>query len=172
MIRFCQKELHDPCGSGESGDRHRAFTNADIAEFYKVPVNAENFFMEAHAKLRPVDFASDGLFVCGLAHYPKSLDESIAQAKAAAGRAVTVLRRETPSQYPRGLRSTGICASVAGVCIEVCPFGALIQEEGPLPGLRAEINSGALQGLRSVCGLMPFRGHKSEGISRQIRSWQ
>ena len=51
----------------------------------------DGFFAEAHAKLRPVDFATDGVFVCGLAHAPKSLDESIAQAQAAASRAVTVL---------------------------------------------------------------------------------
>ena len=58
--------------------------NTAISEFYKIPLNAENFFMEAHAKLRPVDFATDGIFLCGLAHYPKAIDESIAQAMAAA----------------------------------------------------------------------------------------
>ncbi len=54
-------------------------------------MNEDGFFVEAHAKLRPVDFATDGVFLCGLAHYPKPIDESIAQAQAAAARAITLL---------------------------------------------------------------------------------
>ena len=50
-------------------------------------MNNEGFLLEAHMKLRPVDFATDGIYLCGLAHYPKPIDESIAQAQAAAGRA-------------------------------------------------------------------------------------
>ena len=50
-------------------------------------ITQDNFFMEVHMKLRPVDFATDGIFVCGLAHFPKPIDESIAQAQAAAARA-------------------------------------------------------------------------------------
>ena len=60
----------------------------DISEFYKIPLNSEKFFMEAHAKLRPVEFSTDGIFLCGLAHYPKAIEESISQAMAAASRAV------------------------------------------------------------------------------------
>ena len=57
-----------------------------LGQFFKVPANEDGFFIEAHAKLRPVEFATDGVFLCGLAHYPKSIDESIAQAQAAASR--------------------------------------------------------------------------------------
>ncbi len=67
--------------------------NKALFELFKVPVNAEGFLIEAHMKLRPVDFASDGLFMAGLAHYPKPIDESIAQAKAAVARATTILSK-------------------------------------------------------------------------------
>ncbi|MBC7105730.1 MAG: CoB--CoM heterodisulfide reductase iron-sulfur subunit A family protein, partial [Firmicutes bacterium] len=60
-----------------------------LSQFFKVPLNEDGFFLEAHLKLRPVDFAAEGVFLCGLAHGPKSLEENIAQAKAAAGRAGT-----------------------------------------------------------------------------------
>ena len=63
--------------------------NRALFEKFKIPVNAEGFLVEAHAKLRPVDFASDGLFLAGLAHYPKPLEETISQARAAAARAMT-----------------------------------------------------------------------------------
>ena len=67
----------------------------DIGEIFKVPRNAEGFLNEAHAKLRPVDLPSDGLFLAGLAHYPKPIDETIAQAKAAAARAATFLAKSS-----------------------------------------------------------------------------
>jgi heterodisulfide reductase subunit A-like polyferredoxin len=94
----------------------------DIGEIFKVPRNAEGFLNEAHAKLRPVDLPSDGLFLAGLAHYPKPIDESIAQAKAAAGRAATFLAKD---QVEVG----GIVAvvdqdkcAVCLTCVRACPF--------------------------------------------------
>ena len=60
--------------------------NKDLFELFKVPINADGFLVEAHAKLRPVDFGSEGIFMAGLAHYPKPLDESIAQARASVSR--------------------------------------------------------------------------------------
>jgi len=123
--------------------------NEDIAGFYKLPLNAEKFFMEAHAKLRPVDFASDGLFVCGLAHYPKSIDESIAQAMAAAGRASTVLSKTAISVSPLVSKvDTGKCIG-CGLCAEVCPFGAIILEDADGKGYRAKNISASCKG----CGL-------------------
>ena len=103
--------------------------NSKLAEIYKIPVNAENFFMEAHAKLRPVDFASDGIFMCGLAHYPKSTEESIAQAMAAASRAATVLSQESIKVSPLVSQvDTDKCIG-CGLCTEVCAFGAIVLEE-------------------------------------------
>jgi len=94
------------------------------AQLFKVPLSQDNFFLEVHMKLRPVDFATDGVFVCGLAHYPKSVDESIAQAQAAAARAATILAQET-------IEVEGVVSSVdqtmcrgCGKCVDVCPYGS------------------------------------------------
>lgn len=98
-------------------------TNRELADVLKIPVDADGFFLEAHAKLRPVDFASEGLFLCGVAHSPKPLEENIMQAKAAAARAMTILSKER-------LEVSGIVAKVNEdlcaaclTCVRVCPFG-------------------------------------------------
>jgi heterodisulfide reductase subunit A-like polyferredoxin len=99
-----------------------AHDNQALHHVFKVPVNAEGFLVEAHAKLRPVDFASEGIFLAGLAHCPKPLEESIAQAKAAASRAMTVLAKEA-------LMAGGVVASVETsrcaaclTCVRACPY--------------------------------------------------
>lgn len=99
--------------------------NTTVSQMLKVPLNEDNFFMEAHMKLRPVDFATDGIFMCGLAHSPKFIDESIAQAQAAASRAMTILAQEQ-------MRAGGAICTVTrgkctgcGLCEEVCPFYAI-----------------------------------------------
>ena len=98
--------------------------NNPLAQLYKVPQNADGFFAEAHVKLRPNDFATDGVFVCGLAHAPKPLDESIAQAQAAAARAVTVLSAlEISVSGTVALVDPNTC-SQCGVCVAVCPYSA------------------------------------------------
>ncbi len=68
--------------------------NEAIAQLLRVPLSEDGFFLEAHAKLRPVDFATDGIFMCGLAHYPKPIEEAIAQAKACASRAAVILSKD------------------------------------------------------------------------------
>ena len=106
--------------------------NKDIAKMLKVPVNEDGFFLEAHMKLRPVDFATDGIFVCGLAHAPKSLDESIAQAKAAASRASLVLSKSAiQTQGQTACVDKNRCAG-CGLCELVCAYKAveLDLEEG------------------------------------------
>ncbi len=97
----------------------------ELAKMYKVPLNSDGFFLEAHMKLRPVDFATDGVFIAGLAHYPKPTDECIAQAKAAAARAGVVLAQDA-------IRAGGVVASIdpalcsgCQACVGVCPFGAI-----------------------------------------------
>ena len=95
-----------------------------LAKLYKVPQNEDGFFAEAHVKLRPNDFATDGVFVCGLAHAPKPLEESISQAQAAASRAVTVLSAlEISVSGTVALVDPNFCSS-CGVCVEVCPYSA------------------------------------------------
>jgi heterodisulfide reductase subunit A-like polyferredoxin len=95
-----------------------------LAQLFKVPLSQDGFFQEVHMKLRPVDFASDGVFVCGLAHFPKPLEECIAQAQAAAARAATILAQKT-------IEVEGVVSEVdqslcrgCGKCVEVCPYGA------------------------------------------------
>ena len=123
--------------------------NSKLAEIYKLPVNEDKFFMEAHAKLRPVDFASDGLFVCGLAHYPKSLDESIGQALAAAGRAATVLAKPSIQISPLVSQVDAEQCIGCGLCAEVCPFGAISLEAVEGKGYRANNIPASCKG----CGL-------------------
>jgi heterodisulfide reductase subunit A len=123
--------------------------NEAISAFYKIPVNEEKFFMEAHAKLRPVDFATDGLYVCGLAHYPKPLDESIAQAMAAAGRAATVLGKSSIQVSPLVSKVNEEKCIGCGLCAEVCAFSAITLEEVEGKGKRAKNIPASCKG----CGL-------------------
>jgi heterodisulfide reductase subunit A-like polyferredoxin len=98
--------------------------NKAISDMLKVPLNANGFYVEAHMKLRPVDFATEGLFVCGLAHSPKMLDENISQAKAAAARAATILSKthlEVGAQV--SVVNQNKCISCM-TCVKVCPYGA------------------------------------------------
>jgi len=103
--------------------------NKRVAEMLKVPLSKDGFFLEAHMKLRPVDFATDGVFLCGMAHSPKYIDESIAQACAAASRATTVLSKPT-------LEMEGIIANVnedlcsgCKICEYLCPYSAIETKE-------------------------------------------
>ncbi|MBU4037918.1 MAG: 4Fe-4S dicluster domain-containing protein, partial [Proteobacteria bacterium] len=102
-----------------------------------------------HAKLRPVDFAAEGLFICGLAHYPKPLDESISQAYAAAGRAVTILSRSTITISPLVSQVDVQKCIGCGLCSEICPFGGVIMEDFEGKGQKAKNVPASCKG----CGL-------------------
>lgn len=93
-----------------------------LATLFRVPVDADGFFQEAHVKLRPVDFATDGIFMAGNAHYPKMLDETIVQAQAAAARAARVLSREAIQGGGRvAVVETERCTGCL-TCVRICPF--------------------------------------------------
>jgi heterodisulfide reductase subunit A len=95
-----------------------------LTKFYKLSQNEDGFFAEAHVKLRPVDFATDGVFMCGLAHSPKPMDESIAQAQAAAARAVILLSAKTiPVSGTVATINPNFCTG-CGICVSVCPYSA------------------------------------------------
>jgi len=98
--------------------------NDPLSKFFKITQNDDGFFTEAHVKLRPVDFATDGVFLCGLAHSPKPLDESITQAQAAAARAVTLLSAKTISVSGTVAHVNPSFCSSCGICVSVCPYSA------------------------------------------------
>jgi heterodisulfide reductase subunit A len=96
-----------------------------VAKLFKVPVNNDGFFVEAHVKLRPIDFATDGVFVCGLAHSPKPIDESIAHGLGAAARAVTLLsQKEMFGNAIVAFVNPESCVGCQG-CLNVCPYEAI-----------------------------------------------
>ncbi len=96
-----------------------------VAKLFKVPVNQDGFFVEAHVKLRPIDFATDGVFVCGLAHSPKPIDESIAHGLGAAARSVTLLsQKEMSGNAIVASINPESCAGCQG-CLKVCPYEAI-----------------------------------------------
>ncbi len=111
----------------------------ELATRLKVPVDMDGFFLEAHVKLRPVDFASEGLFMAGLAHYPKFLDESIIQAQAAAARAAVILSKDTRTSNARvAVVDADKCVGCL-TCVRTCPFD--------VPQIRAD-----LRGVGGIVG--------------------
>jgi len=123
--------------------------NEALARQFKIPLNDDRFFMEAHAKLRPVDFASEGLFLCGMAHYPKPIDESVSQAMAAAGRAAIILARPSIHISPLVSRIDADKCIGCGLCATVCRFGAIEMDEIEGTGFRARNIAATCKG----CGL-------------------
>lgn len=93
-----------------------------LASLFKVPVDADGFFLEAHVKLRPIDFASEGIFMAGAAHYPKLLDESMVQAQAAASRAARVLSQEALTAGGKVAVVEPQRCTACLTCVRVCPF--------------------------------------------------
>lgn len=140
--------------------------NEQVSRLLKLPLSAEGFFLEAHVKLRPVDFAADGVYLCGLAHSPRTIDETIAQAKAAAVRAVALLAKKE-------LTATPIIASVnprfcaaCGVCVDVCPYGARLLEPG-MP--HAEVVEVLCQGCGACVVACPNKASQQKGFEfRQV----
>ncbi|MBI5943287.1 MAG: FAD-dependent oxidoreductase [Chloroflexi bacterium] len=137
-------------------------SNSTLAQLLKVPLNAAGFFLEAHVKLRPVDFAAEGIFLAGLAHSPRAIEETIAQAQAASVRAVALLARSK-------LESTPIVASVnpklcaaCGQCVEICPYGARRLE----PGMsHAEVIEVLCQGCGACVAACPNKASQQKGFT-------
>jgi len=96
-----------------------------LARLLRVPLNQDGFFLEAHMKLRPVEFATEGIYVAGLAHGPKAIQESIVQAQAAVSRACTVLSQETLHASGMLARVDQLCCVACGDCERICPYGAI-----------------------------------------------
>jgi heterodisulfide reductase subunit A len=142
--------------------------NEELAKMLKVPLSKDRFFLEAHMKLRPVDFATEGIYLAGAAHWPKFVDEVIAQASGAATRATMVISKEF-------VETEGIIAAVnpnrctgCELCIMVCPFGAIDKVDG-----KAKVNEALCKGCgtcNAVCksGAIRQKGFRDEQIIEVI----
>ena len=139
--------------------------NGPLARALKVPLTEDGFFLEAHVKLRPLEFAADGVYLCGLAHSPRDLEESIAQAYGAAVRAVALLSRGE-------LEAAGITATVnerlcagCGVCVTVCPYGARkLEGERPV----ARVIEVLCQGCGACCTACPSGASQQKGFEKRM----
>jgi heterodisulfide reductase subunit A len=140
--------------------------NVDLAKMLKVSLNTDGMFLEAHVKLRPVDFATDGVFVAGLAHNPKDMDESLTQAKAAASRALTFLNK-------RAILAEGTICEVnearcvgCGYCEDICAYNAIeVDPESEV----AKVNDALCKGCGACvascrCGALDLRGFSNEQL--------
>lgn len=122
----------------------------ELSQMLKVPLGQEGFFLEAHVKLRPVDFATDGVYVCGTCRGPADITDCVTQAAAAASRAATplskgfVLAEATTSEVNEDL-----CVG-CGICATLCPYSAITVERGP-KGVKAQVIKAACKGC-GACG--------------------
>jgi heterodisulfide reductase subunit A-like polyferredoxin len=125
----------------------------ELATLFKVPRTLEGFFLEAHVKLRPVDFPTEGIYLCGMAHYPKSIDETLAQAQAAVARASTILSRETMDVGGVVARVEGEKCAACLTCVRVCPYEVpVISPKG-----EAEIEVARCQGCGACAAECPAK---------------
>jgi len=143
-----------------------------LSKIFKVPLNPDGFFQEAHVKLRPVDFAADGIFLCGTAHYPKDISETISQAYGAAGRAISVLNRDSVTA------SGAVCdvqqndCVTCGACISACSYDAIEFVDTP-QGKKANVIPALCKGdglcnAKCPTGAISLQHYTDEEILRQI----
>ncbi len=107
----------------------------ELSKLLKVPLGADGFFLEAHVKLRPVDFATDGIFVCGTAHSPKSIGESVAQAYATASRAgIPMALGQVKTEAITAYVDERLCTG-CGTCVKLCPYSAIRKDDRGVAGV-------------------------------------
>jgi heterodisulfide reductase subunit A len=122
--------------------------NKEISQFFKLTLGPDGFFKEAHVKLRPVDFSTEGLFLCGMAHYPKHIQEVISQAYGAAGRALTLLSHDIVTVSGSVCEVDEKKCIGCGACSSACTYGAIELHETK-QGKKAVVNPVLCKG----CGL-------------------
>jgi len=152
--------------------------NESIGKFLKVPLDSNGFFLEAHMKLRPVDFATEGVFLAGLAHSSKAIDESVIQAQAAASRGATVLSKEFLDLEANISEVIDANCDGCAYCVEPCPFSAItlieFMQQGAIKKV-VEVNDSACKGCGGCQATCPKQGiivsgFKLEQISAQVNA--
>lgn len=140
--------------------------NKALAKMLKVPLNNEGFFLEAHVKLRPVDFATEGVFVAGMAHSPKDIDEAISQAEAAAARAAIIIAQDKyRAEAVVAHVNEDLCAG-CGICSTLCPYEAIeiVVESGKR---KSKINDALCKGCGTCASACPAGAMDQYGFARQ-----
>jgi heterodisulfide reductase subunit A len=144
--------------------------NAPLAELYKIPLNAEGFFTEAHAKIKPVEATTEGIYLAGLSHYPKPLQESVAEALAAASRAATVLSSDTLELESTISQVVDENCDGCAFCVDGCPFKAITLLEYMSNGnikKTVEVNEILCKGCGACMATCPKQGVYVAGFSLQ-----
>jgi heterodisulfide reductase subunit A len=144
----------------------------EVAAQFKVTLNPDGFFQEAHVKLRPVDFGAEGVYLCGIAHYPKHISEVISQAYGAAGRAITLLSHETVTASGSVCEVNESNCVSCGACISACTYGAIEFYETP-QGKKARVNPVLCKGdglcnTKCATGAIFLKHYTDEAILDQI----
>jgi heterodisulfide reductase subunit A len=127
--------------------------NSVLAKLLKVPLTKEGYFLEAHMKLRPVEFATDGIFAAGLALGPRVISESISQAVAAAGKVAAVLSKKYVEAEGNTAKVDADVCTGCGTCIQICPYGAIDKDEDR----KAVVNSVLCKGCGTCVSTCPER---------------
>jgi heterodisulfide reductase subunit A len=140
-----------------------------LARMFKIPLDDDGWLLEAHVKLAPVDFATDGVFMAGLAHYPKPIEEAVAQALAAVSRAARILSR-TEITLPGTVAVINQARCVGcGVCVEICPYSAIAMDENGLAVVNEVLCKGCGTCVASCrSGAPDLRGFTDPDVLAQI----
>jgi heterodisulfide reductase subunit A len=142
--------------------------NAPLADLYKVHLNAEGFFSEAHAKIKPVESSTAGIFMAGLCHYPKPIQESITEALACASRASTILVRDSLELDAITSRPIDENCDGCAFCVDACPFQAITLLEYAAQGgakKTVEVNQAVCKGCGSCMATCPKKGIAVAGFT-------
>ncbi len=146
--------------------------NEELAMKLKVPLNDDNFYLEAHVKLRPVDFATEGIFVAGIAHCPKTIEDSISQANAAVSRACTILSKDEVEVEGKTARIDITRCTGCGMCLQ-CAYNAIELIDDRRFGTVASINQALCKGCgvcsaNCRCSAIDILGFTGEQIFEMI----
>jgi len=119
----------------------------ELSQTLKVPLGPDGFFFEAHVKLRPIDFATDGIYVCGTAHSPKDTAESVSQALGVASRAsIPMAVKRLRTEAITAIVDESLCSG-CGTCVKICPYGAIEKDEKGVARVTAVVCKGC-----GICG--------------------